>query len=116
MKLPQFRLKTLVKVVVVVNLAAAMAWGNWRWSESKQKERVEWTPAKVESSLRMYRKMVDGESLSEELFESRLTTTEDWEIGRLANGELDLFWILRFRFRVAGRRLIWVLVSILLCF
>ena len=31
MKLPRFRLGTLLKVVVVVNLAAAMIWGNLRW-------------------------------------------------------------------------------------
>ena len=33
MKLPRFRLGTLVKLVVVVNLDAAMLWGSLQWKQ-----------------------------------------------------------------------------------
>jgi hypothetical protein len=32
-KLPRFRLATLVKVIIVVNVTAALVWSNQRWSE-----------------------------------------------------------------------------------
>ena len=38
MKLPRFRLGTVIKAVVVVNLAAAMVWANLIWGELPEAE------------------------------------------------------------------------------
>jgi hypothetical protein len=40
MKLPRFRLGTVIKVVVAINLAAAMVWGNVRWNVESRRTRM----------------------------------------------------------------------------
>ena len=55
MKLPRFRLGTVVKVVVVINLAGAMLWGNLGW-----------------------RSVVGGDELS--LQDAGLTSFRGWDI------------------------------------